>query len=198
MTDRIDDATYSLYCNLPSQLLVQSIVNYFNSPISGKFGELFGGNVFGYRRDDTEESILPSVNVYPLGFKTTSDFGYFIGDLRLDFNLPLKLIRDRQTESGVVIGESLFLLTRNPKWLATIMKTVPAIKELGTKLSANYELLYPDKQDSLMFTVTMNYKIDITSYFDYLNEHGLDVTDPCKIGGIVKVYDLAITLNHVI
>lgn len=196
MSDRIDEATYGLYCNLPSQLLVQSIVNYFNSPLSGKFGQLFGGNVFPYRRDDTEERVLPSVNVYPLNFETTGDMAYFMGNLRLEFNLPVKLIRDRQTESGVVIAESLFLLTRNPQWLATIMKTVPALKELGTKLSANYEPLYPNKQDSLMLIVNMNYKIDIACYFDYLNEHGLDVSDPCKVADIVKTYNLGIPLIY--
>ncbi|MBP9741933.1 MAG: hypothetical protein KBD37_01095 [Burkholderiales bacterium] len=195
MTDRIDEATYSLYCNLPSQLLVQSIVNYFNSPLSGKFGQLFGGNAFPYRRDDTEERVLPSVNVYPLNFETTGDMAYFNGNLRLEFNLPVKLIRDRQTESGVVIAESLFLLTRNPQWLATIMKTVPALKELGTKLSANYEPLYPNKQDSIMSIINMNYRIDIACYFNYLNEHGLDTSDPCKIADVVNVYDLNIIIK---
>lgn len=190
MSDRIDKANYSLYCNLPSQLLIQSIVNYFNSPLAGKFGELFGGNVFSYRRDDTEERILPSLNVYSLGYETTGDLAYFLGNLRLEFNLPVKLIRDRQTEAGVVIGESLFLLTRNPQWLMTIMQTVPALKELGTKLTANYEPLYPKDKDSLMLFINMNYKVDIACYFDYLNEHGLDVSDPCKISDIVKIYDL--------
>jgi len=195
MSDRIDKATYSLYCNLPSQLLVQSVVNYFNSLKAGKFAELFGGNVFPYRRDDTEERVLPSLNVYSLGYETTGDFAYFLGNLRLEFNLPVKLIRDRQTEAGVVIGESLFLLTRNPDWLLTIMETVPALKELGTKISANYEPLYPREKDSLMFYVTMNYKVDIACYFDYLNEHGLDTSDPCKVADIVKVYNLNTKLD---
>lgn len=196
MSDRIDKATYNLYCNLPSQLLVQSVVNYFNSPLSGKFGQLFGSNVFSYRRDDTEERVLPSLNVYSLGFETTGDLAYLLGNLRLEFNLPVKLIRDRQTEAGVVIGESLFLLTRNPQWLMSIMETVPALKELGTRLSANYEPLYPHDKDSLMFFVTMNYKVDIACYFDYLNDNGLDVSDPCKVADIVKVYYLDIPLQQ--
>ncbi len=195
MSDRIDEATYSLYCNLPSQLLVQSVVNYFNSPLSGKFGQLFGGNVFPYRRDDTEERILPSLNVYSLGYETTGDLAYLVGNLHLEFNLPVKLIRNRQTEAGIVIGESLFLLTRNPQWLSTIMLTVPALKELGTKITTNYESLYPRDKDSLMFLVTMNYKVDIACYFDYLNDNGLDVSDPCKVADIVKVYDLNIPLK---
>jgi hypothetical protein len=117
-----------------------------------------------------------------------------LGNLRLEFNLPVKLIRDRQTEAGLVIGESLFLLTRNPQWLMSIMETVPALKELGTRLSANYEPLYPHDKDSLMFFVTMNYKVDIACYFDYLNDKGLDVSDPCKVADIVKVYDLSTIL----
>lgn len=190
MVDRIDRATYNLYGHLPSQLLVEAVTDYFKSPLSGKFGELFGGNVFPYRRDDTEERVLPSVNVYSLGFETTGDLAYFMGNLRLEFNLPVKLIRDRQTEAGVVIGESLFLLTRNPQWLLSIMEIVPALKELGTKLSANYEPLYPRDKDSLMFFVKMNYKIDIACYFDYLNDNGLNVSDPTKVANIVTGYEL--------
>ncbi len=36
----------------------------------------------------------------------------------------------------------------------------------------------------------MNYKVDIACYFDYLNDNGLDVYDPCKVTDIVTVYDL--------
>jgi hypothetical protein len=78
---------------------------------------------------------------------------YLLGNLRLEFNLPVKLIRYRQTEAGIVIGENLFLLTRNPQWLLTIMDTVPSLKELCTKLSANYEPLYPNDKDSLMLVL---------------------------------------------
>lgn len=189
--DRISKANYNLYQHLPSQLVSVAIVNYFKDyGLSGKFGELFGGNVFAYRRDDTMERVLPSANVFPLSFKTKGDMGYINGTLRLEFNLPVKLIRARQTEAGVVIGEALFLLTRNPQWLITIGRDVPALKELASSMDIDYSPIYPHDKDSLMFFVDISYQIDIASYFDYLNENGYDTTDPAIISDMVTGYKL--------
>ena len=38
----------------------------------------------------------------------------------------------------------------------------------------------------------MNYKVVIAFYFDYLNDNVLDVSYPCKVADIFKVYDLQI------
>lgn len=188
---RIDNVTYSLFCNLPSQMLVQSICNFFTvGSKTIKFNDIFAGNVFPYRKTDDQANILPSINVYLLNTATLGDMGYYTGTIRIEFSLPASLFRERITEASVVIGDGFMLITRHPLWIEYMRNNVPGLLELGVSANINYQKIFNTNQDALVVIAELNFKLSWNGYYQYLNENGLDPLDPCIQALKVTSYNL--------
>ena len=198
MSLKIDQATYSLYCNMPDQLIAFSIVNYFLNglTVTNKFVNIFGNNIYDFKRTDLDSIATPAICIYPMPAEKDGDYGYLTGKIRAEFTLPAVINRARITESSMSIYNAYTFLLRTNDFAAYLCEAVPGLREFDWRTQYNMDDIYQNKQRSdYKFHIDTNYMVDLLAYYWYLNVNGLDVTDPCEQAGIVNEYFLTINDN---
>lgn len=192
---KINDATYLLYCNLPDQLIPYVIMVYFRDVlgITNKFVNIFGQAIYNYARDDNPQVALPSMNIYYLESTKTGDMGYLNGLFRVEFNLPMLLNRAQLTEASMAIYNMFTFLIMTNQFLTYTSDTIPGLREINWDTKISMRDMYTTKNRSTYsFYIDINYMVDLTAYYWYLNIHGLNVADPCDQADIVTQYFLTV------
>lgn len=196
MAIKINDATYGLYCVQPDQLLPVTIANYFNLHlgITNKFVNVFGTNIYPYRRTDQGTVSLPLLNIYPLRSHKTGDLGYLTGVIRCEIGMPVNLNRQRITEAAMTLYNNLTFLMTTDDFLSYINTYVPFLREFDWDTTNNFDPLYAEQNlTNYRFYKDVNYMVDLTAFYFYLNNNGLNILDPCIQSGFVERWDLFIT-----
>lgn len=189
----INKAKYSTYCNLPDQLIPETLAIYFKNVLgnSNKFVNIFGINIYPYARDDNPTVALPSINFYFLGSRKTGDMGYLNGICRAEFNLPVIANREQLTEASMAIYNMFTFLIMTKDFLNYFSDAIPGLREFNWNTETNMRDMYATKnRTTYTFYIDLDYMVDLTAYYFYLNKHGLNVADPCDQAEIITSYIL--------
>lgn len=198
MTLKINQATYGLYCSQPDQLIPLAIVDYFNTilGLTNKFVNIFGTNIYAYRRTDQGTISLPSLNVYVKNSHKTGDMGYLNGIVRCEICMPVLINRERITEAALTLYNNFSFIIMTNNFLNYICSIVPALYEFNWDTNNNFDNLYVDKNlTNYIIYMDLNYMVDLAGFYFYLNTNGLSVDDPCVQSTIVNTWDLTVDTN---
>lgn len=186
---RINIIDESWYCHLFSNTLCKAVANYLIG--IEKFNQAFDSCIYAYKRDDTPLIQLPSMNIFPIKSSALGDYYYHEGTIGIEFNLPISINREETPLKAMTIAEAFILMIKAPLFIETLRETIPGLTRFGFDYDISYTNLYSEKnKDAFVIPMQCNYRIDIVQYYQYLEENGLDFSDPCNI-----IYDTLSSLK---
>lgn len=144
-----------------------------------QFKLVFGEFIDEYKRQDYGIRNLPALRFYNVTGTKTSQNGWITGDVICDCAFPASLRReDCQILQDVVSG-ALFQQFRRHEFFLRMRELVPGLNELGRQLSYDKALGLVVEEDIVPLTqFTINFKLDLRAWDDYLTDQARTVEDP--------------------
>lgn len=143
---------------------------------------LFGQFIDGYKRMDYGYTSLPALRFYNHVSSMSSQNGWLSGDVLADAIFPASLRRDQLQQCQDTVAGALFQQFRRGEFFHAVRARVPALNEFGRVLSADKSLGYQWQQDGdevvPLTQFTINFKLDLRIWDDYLTEQCRTTEDP--------------------
>ena len=180
---RLDNVDYGDICYSPTQMIIVTLVAYFNSFSEGNIFNIFYNEIYGYERDDLMSTSLPAMLIYvqpDRKSRKTTDMGYYTRWITMDIVLPPMAQRDRLTETMNNLHDIIFNMFTEPtgQLFKFVTKGMPFVKFLACDLECEVPRNKRIK-DCAIERFTFDFVIDIQSYYDWLEAQGYQAINPC-------------------
>ncbi len=149
-----------------------------------QFKAVFGEFIDGYKRMDYSIRALPVARIYNQNASKSSDTAFITGDLLVDIIFPASLRRDEVQQIIDTISGAIWQQFRRAPFFFAVRALVPGLNELGRVLSVDKSLGYlwqsSEDEDEIvpMTQFTVNFKVDLAIWDDYLTAQCRTVEDP--------------------
>ena len=176
MTERIDYLNTNPFLLGPA-ILVGAVKDQLK--LVPQFFSLFGDAIDSYKRNDYAVRNFPALRIYNEGYVKEFDSWFIVGDIMLDVILPPALRRNLIQDYQDTISSALLQQFRRPTFFANVGLVVPGLNELGKtfSVSKNLEFVYNNEYCPAL-QMTVNFRIDIRAWDDYLESQYLTKDDP--------------------
>jgi hypothetical protein len=164
----------------PAEFLCKSVAEQLTAVRQWK--AVFGEFIDGYKRMDYGIRNLPALRVYNNTASVSSQNGWLTGELIADAILPASLRRNELQQVQDTLSAALWQQFRRNEFFHTMRALVPALNELGRVVSVDKSLGYKweeaDDEVVPLTQFTINFKLDLRIWDDYLTEQCRTTDDP--------------------
>lgn len=176
------------FLNGPAEFLVQEVVRSISAVKQWK--TIFGDSIDMYKRMDYSLRQLPALRVYNDIANKEFDSWFIEGDLKADIILPAVLRRNELQQVQDTLSMALLQQFRRPTFFQLLGERVPGLNELGKRFNVDKSLGFEWGEDWVPLTqVTLNFKLDIRVWDDYLEETDRTKDSPFEavLGNLEKI-----------
>jgi hypothetical protein len=176
MTERIDYLSTNPFLLGPA-ILVGAIKDQLK--LVPQFLSLFGDAIDSYKRNDYAVRHFPAIRIYNETYIKEFDSWFINGDIMIDVILPPALRRNLIQDVQDTISSALLQQFRRATFFANVGLVVPGLNDLGKtfSVSKNLEFVYNSEYCPAL-QMTVNFRIDIRAWDDYLESQYLTKDDP--------------------
>lgn len=167
--------------------VVQGFTNYLLS--KPNIAAPFNNSIYSYNRMDIASLNLPAITVSPLSSQTNSSSYCSSGAIKVEIIFPTVLVRENKLQSAMNVGNAIYLQIKQDA-LAYLSEQMFGLQRFGFKSSIDYGTLYDVFANECKITMTFNYDVDMTMYWNALVSQGYDLSSPDKI-----IYDALNDIN---
>jgi hypothetical protein len=163
----------------PAEYICKAIAEEFTKVRQWKL--VYGEEIDGYKRMDYGYRNLPALRFFNETSSKASDNGWITGDILCDSMLPASLRRDELQTVQDCVASALWQQFRRDAFFQTIRAAIPGLNELGRVLSVDKSLGYQFQESDEVVPLTrftINFKLDLRIWDDYLTEQYRDSEDP--------------------
>jgi hypothetical protein len=180
MSERIDKFALNPFLDGPVEFLVKACCEELSKV--KQFKLIFGEFIDPYKRMDYGIRNAPMMRVYNLSANKTSDNAWIQGDIIADVIFPPAIRRNETQQLPDTIAAALFQQFRRTPFFSAMREKVPALNEFGRIIVVDKSLGFMLGENIVPLTqFTINFKLDLRIWDDYLTDHGRTVDDPFEV-----------------
>lgn len=180
--DRLQKLIENPFISSPGEYLAIAIVGQL---IKEKhFTKVFGKAIDPYDREDYAIRELPALRVYVLNYTKEQESHYINGEVHLDVILPASIRRIETELLPSRISSALLQQFRREGFFETMQGLVPGLNELGKVFHVDKNLTFQNTamtDECPVVKITLNFRIDLKVWDDYLEEQGRTKGDPFDV-----------------
>lgn len=181
----------------PAEFLAKTVAAEFRKV--RQWNLVFKDFIDGYKRMDYGIRNLPALRFFNEVASKQSDQGWITGDLLCDAILPPSLRRDELQQVQDTVSAAVWQQFRRDGFFMAIRAAVPGLNELGRVLSVDKSLGYQWQEGEEVVPLTrftINFKLDLRIWDDYLIEQLRDREDPFE-RTLKNLEKIAVTIDGV-
>lgn len=196
MTGKIDRLATNPFLDGPGEYLVKTIAQKI--VLVPQFSTVFGDFIDSYMRMDYGIRNLPALRIYNKTFTKEFESWFINGEILMDCIWPANIRREETQQLPDMISAALLQQFRRITFMGDVetatqdedaalegYKTigVPGLNELGKRFSVDKSLGFETSDNHVvpLTQITLNFRIDLRQWDEYLEENDRTVDDPFDI-----------------